>query len=115
LFIKLVRRLLVIERDDNLELLAGVPDAWLKPGAEIGLNDVPTLFGRLTFNLTISPDGKLARLHLRPIGNRGAAGGPVLFLGALKRNGYRVVGDVPLPDEQKYDWGQEVQLTFKKG
>jgi hypothetical protein len=115
LFIKLMRRLLVLEREDNLELLAGVPEAWYKPGAKIELNDVPTLFGRLTFRLNISSDGKLCRLHLRPIGKSGAAGGPVIFFGALKRHGFRAVGGAPVLDEQRYDWGQEVQLAFKKG
>jgi hypothetical protein len=114
LFIKLVRRMLVLERDNTLELLAGVPDEWFKPGAKIELNDIPTLFGRLQFRLNISPDGKLCHVHLHPGGNPSGEGGPVLFLGVLKRLGYRAEDGALLPDEQKLRWGQEARLTFKR-
>jgi hypothetical protein len=109
LFIKLVRRMIVLERGNSLELLAGVPDQWLKPGARIELNDVPTLFGRLTFRLHISPDGKWCRLHLDPVGNPKAEGAPVLFLGALKRLGYRSVGET-----LTLSWGRKVELNFTR-
>jgi Bacterial alpha-L-rhamnosidase 6 hairpin glycosidase domain len=109
LFIKLVRRMLVLERGKTLELLAGVPDEWFKPGARIELNDVPTLFGRLTFRLKISTDGKSCRVHLDPVGNPKDEGGPVLFLSALKRVGYRAVGET-----LKLSWGRKVELTFER-
>ncbi len=114
LFIKLVRRMLVLERGNALELLAGVPEGWFKPNAKIELNDVPTLFGRLRFRLSISPDGKLCHVHLDPVGNPKNDGGPVLFLGALKRFGYRAADGTALRDEQKLSWGKEVQLTFTR-
>ncbi|MCG3117947.1 MAG: hypothetical protein ALAOOOJD_00072 [bacterium] len=110
LFIKLVRRLLVLERANTLELLAGVPASWYQPGAKIELNEVPTLFGRLTFRLHISPDGKVCRIHLRPVGKSVDAGGPMLFLESLKRAGYRVSATAPVP----LAWNREVQLTFEK-
>ena len=110
LLIKLVRRLLALERGDRLELLAGVPAFWYKPGARLELNDAPTLFGRLNFKLKISPDGKTCRIHLRPVGKPSESGGPVLFLQALKQAGYRV----PVDDELKLAWNREVTFTFKK-
>ncbi len=109
LFIKQVRRMLVLERGNTLELLAGVPDEWFKPGARIELNGVQTLFGRLTFRLRISPDGKSCRVHLDPVGNLKDEGGPVLFLSALKRAGYRADGDT-----LNLSWGRKVELTFEK-
>jgi len=110
LFIKLVRRLLALERGDRLELLAGVPAFWYKPGARIELNDTPTLFGRLNFRLKISADGNACRIHLRPIGKSGESGGPVLFLQALKQAGYRV----PVGDELQLSWNREATFTFEK-
>ena len=111
LFIKLIRRLLVLERNDRLELLAGVPAFWYKPGAQIEVNDAPTWFGRLNFRLQISADGKVCRMQLRPIGNSGATGGPVVFLQALKQAGYRV----PAGEELKLSWNRAVTFTFEKG
>ncbi len=89
-FVYHVRRLLVRERLDDLELLAGIPDAWLKPGATTALNRVFTEFGPLSFHLTLSPDGSRAELHLSPIDGRGSKGAPVLFLQALKRQGFTI-------------------------
>lgn len=110
LFIKLMRRLLVLERGSQLELLAGVPAFWYKPGARIELNDTPTLFGQLNFRLQISADGKVCRIQLRPIGKSGAPGSPVLFLQALKQAGYRV----PVGDELKLSWNRAATFTFEK-
>ncbi len=111
LFIKLVRRLLVLERGDRLELLAGVPAFWYKPGARLELNDAPTLFGRLNFSLQISTDGNVCRIHLHPVGKSGENGGPVLFLQALKQAGYRV----PADEEFKLSWNRAATFTFEKG
>jgi hypothetical protein len=110
LFIKLVRRLLTLEREDRLELLAGVPAFWYKAGARLELNDAPTLFGRLNFSLKISADGNVCRIHLQPVGKSGESGGPVLFLQALKQAGYRV----PAGEELQLSWNRAVQFTFEK-
>jgi hypothetical protein len=47
-FIRLVRHLLVFERGEVLELLPGLPRAWLKPGAVVYLERTPTRFGPVT-------------------------------------------------------------------
>jgi hypothetical protein len=46
-FIRLVRHLLVFERGPDLELLAGLPDAWTLPGSRIHLDPSPTRFGEI--------------------------------------------------------------------
>jgi hypothetical protein len=52
-FIRLVRNLLVMERGETLELLAGLPPEWLYPGAELYLERTPTRFGPVTLRLAV--------------------------------------------------------------
>lgn len=113
-FIKHIRRMLAFERGDTLELLAGVTEEWLKPGAKIELNDVPTLFGRLQLRLHISPDGKWCRLHLHPIGPAGDAGAPIILLGALRRLGYRASDGTNVAEQTKWQWGKKLKLVLQK-
>ena len=51
----LIRDALVYEDGDRLVLLAGVPPEWFAKG--IGVENLPTHFGPLTFKLTPSPAG----------------------------------------------------------
>ncbi len=44
-FIVWLRHLLILERGNDLELLAGVPAAWLTPGKEIAIQAAATWFG----------------------------------------------------------------------
>jgi hypothetical protein len=53
-FIRLVRHLLVFERGDILELLAGLPSEWLKPGQPLHLERTPTRFGPVTLTVTMT-------------------------------------------------------------
>jgi hypothetical protein len=46
-FLRLVRSLLVVERDDGLSMLPVVPPTWL--GQPIEVHDLPTSFGTLSF------------------------------------------------------------------
>jgi hypothetical protein len=52
-FIRLVRNLLVFERGETLDLLPGLPQEWLIPGAELYLERTPTRFGPVTLRLTV--------------------------------------------------------------
>jgi hypothetical protein len=113
-FVYHVRRLLVRERLDDLELLAGIPDAWLRPGATTALNRVFTEFGPLSFRVALSPDGSRAELHLSPIDGRGSKGAPVLFLQALKRQGFTFDDGRPLPDKLTWTWGKELSVRCKR-
>ena len=56
----LLRDLFVIEEDDGLVLLNGVPDSWLKPGASFGVQGLPTRFGRVSFDAIINESRKIS-------------------------------------------------------
>jgi hypothetical protein len=56
----------VLERGNELHLLEGLPRAWTKPGNETRLVQVPTSFGPIDMTLTVSKDGKSARLQVKP-------------------------------------------------
>lgn len=61
-FIRLVVHLLAIDRGDELHLLEGMPEEWLRGGMQTSLKAVATPFGPLTFTLDVAPDGKRATL-----------------------------------------------------
>ncbi|GIK75771.1 MAG: hypothetical protein BroJett021_47590 [Chloroflexota bacterium] len=52
-FIRLVRHLLVFERGETLELLPGLPENWIYPGAVAELEKTPTRFGPVSLKLEI--------------------------------------------------------------
>jgi hypothetical protein len=56
-FIRLIRHLLVFERGETLELLPGLPEEWVKPGAVIRLERTPTRFGPVTLLLHVQDGG----------------------------------------------------------
>jgi len=51
-FLNLIRDFLVREEDGNLLLASGVPAAWFRPGAALGVADAPTLHGTVTWRAT---------------------------------------------------------------
>jgi hypothetical protein len=53
-FIRLVRHLLVFERDDNLLLLPGLPREWLFDGASLRTERTPTRFGAVSLSLRVA-------------------------------------------------------------
>lgn len=55
-FVRLIRNLLIFERDDHLELLAGVPPSWFHAGAEIVVERSPTKFGPVSILVSVSVD-----------------------------------------------------------
>jgi len=65
-FIRLVRHLLVLERDSELHLFEGLPPTWAKPGAVTRLDGVLTEFGPISFDLRVAGDGSKATLKLDP-------------------------------------------------
>ena len=72
-FIRLVIHMLELDRGKELHLLEALPGTWLKPNAVTSLEKVATPFGPLTMNLTVSPDGKTARLHVEPVADPSCA------------------------------------------
>jgi len=65
-FIRLVRHLMIFERDDELHLLEGLPIAWTRPGDQTRLADVPTSFGDVSLLLDMAKDGQSARIIVTP-------------------------------------------------
>jgi len=61
-FIRLVRHLLVFEREEMLELLPGLPENWIFPGAVTEVTATPTRFGPVSLKLAI---GENRRFDLR--------------------------------------------------
>ena len=55
-FVRLVRSLLVFERFDGLDLLAGVPDAWWRQRHAFGVERLPSRFGDVT--VRVAPSGE---------------------------------------------------------
>jgi hypothetical protein len=111
-FIHLVRLLLVRERLDDLELLAGVPAEWLVPNAKIELNEIWTDFGPVTLQLFISPDGGSASLFVAPIDGRASKGKPIVSLQVLQQLGFVFEKGDPLPDQIIGAWGKAMQMRF---
>jgi hypothetical protein len=68
-FIRLVRHLIVFERGDDLELLPGVPEEWMRPGAQIVLDHSPTRFGAINLAFESDHDGVVVRVNLQPSGH----------------------------------------------
>ncbi|HTY59292.1 MAG TPA: hypothetical protein VMF59_10755 [Bacteroidota bacterium] len=66
-FVHLVRVLLATDIGDTLHLLGDLPGSWLHPGGRLGLRDVATDLGRVTFRLDVSPDGNSALLSYLPV------------------------------------------------
>jgi hypothetical protein len=52
-----IRDALVTEDDDGLVLGLGVPAEWMRPGTRFGVKDMPTDRGRVSYTVTISPQG----------------------------------------------------------
>ncbi|MBO9325720.1 MAG: hypothetical protein J7463_10070 [Roseiflexus sp.] len=61
-FIRIVRHLLVFERGETLELLPGLPENWIFPGAIVELEETPTRFGPISLKLEV---GEERSFHLR--------------------------------------------------
>jgi hypothetical protein len=60
--IRLVRNLLVFERDNCLELLAGVPEEWLTERGPIRIEATPTRFGRVSLEVETRQDRLVVRV-----------------------------------------------------
>jgi hypothetical protein len=87
------------EEDESLVIAAGVPEEWLSNGFEVGVRDLPTYYGNLTYALRL--EGK-DTLRLLLEGDLVLPPGGIIVMPPLPRpirrveiNG-RAVGDFPL-------------------
>jgi hypothetical protein len=111
LFIKLIRRLIIIERQDTLDLLAGIPASWYRPRAFLALNDAPTLFGHIQLRLRISDDGKRGTLIVT-YPKTYCAAPVVISLNSLRDAGYHSSHAGELPTTVNLRFGQSYRLAF---
>lgn len=66
-YISLVRNMLVRESGRDLVLLSGVPKQWLKSGARMGVTDLSTEFGKVSFYAKVSQSAlKLTFVGVKP-------------------------------------------------
>ena len=69
MFLHLLRKMLVLERRElgektgTLDLLWGIPRAWLRPGSEIHLPNMPTMYGRIHLEVTAAKSAIACRLR----------------------------------------------------
>ena len=63
--VRIVRTMLVQERDGALILLQGTPRRWLEPGKEIRIQDAPTWYGPLSLEARAALSGKSLALRLK--------------------------------------------------
>ncbi|MBD3319816.1 MAG: hypothetical protein GF350_01840 [Chitinivibrionales bacterium] len=57
--INLIRDIFVCDHDERLVLGPGVPDSWLKPGAQFGVSNMPTRFGKISYTVSVDTKGTL--------------------------------------------------------
>jgi hypothetical protein len=65
-FVRLACHLLALERGSELHLLEGLPQAWVRPGKETALKQMPTIFGPVSLSLRLADDGRTATLRVEP-------------------------------------------------
>ncbi len=111
-FIRLVRHMIAIERDNRLVLFEGIPHKWLQPGKEIRLDGIATEFGSLKLSAKISSDGLSAMIEMDKIGSAGKPGAPVVDLRVFKQLGFKAASGEQLPDEFVGVWGQPLNLIL---
>ena len=69
-FLMETRSMLYLESGDKLQLLTGVPRAYLLPGAKIAVTNAVSKFGPLSFHVSVSPDGKSVKAHVTSLTGR---------------------------------------------
>jgi len=114
LFVKLVRRMIVLERDSTMDLLAGIPAEWYRAGAHMEIKALPTLFGRCTFRLDVARDTSRVTLIVAPLLNGATHGTVVLSLRQLKQAGFLIRQSKPVPDSLRFASGKGVRLVLTR-
>jgi hypothetical protein len=109
-FLDAVRNLIARERGGNLEVLTGVPDSWIRPGAAMEICQGGSLFGPITLSLRVSSDGKRATLSIDPVDGRQSQGRIIVSIEFLKRLGFTTVDGKELPSTLELGWKQGLNL-----
>lgn len=114
LFIKLVRRMIILERDSTMDLLAGIPPEWYRAGAHMEVNDVPTLFGRCAFHLDVAHDDSRVTIILRPLHDGATQGTGILNLKNLIKAGFTLRQGKPAPPSVQFALTKGVRLVLTR-
>ena len=112
-FIHLARYLLATERKDGLELLGGIPESWLRPGAVVALRNTLSEFGWLTFELRV--DRETAVLTVAPIDGHKSGGRPFVSTRACRGAGFTLADGRPLPERLSWEWQKSYRVELKRG
>ena len=113
-FVHFVRNLLAQERGNDLELLAGLPETWMKPGATNALQGSFTEFGPVSLALTISDDGSTATFRCSAVDGRESPGRPVVLFGTMKNLGFTFEGGKELPDRWEGSWMKPMEFRLAR-
>jgi hypothetical protein len=116
--------MLAFERGNTLELMRGIPDTWLQPGAAIRMKEVLTRFGKITFDVSIAKNGKSGKVTVTPIAWADADDSMsqytdtvarlVVSLTAFKKAGFRDSNGEELPDVLPAAWGRTLALEIRR-
>ena len=109
-FVTALRQLLLFEKEDTTDVLAGVPAAWYSPGAVIALDSLPSADGRVSIRASVSPDGSVLRILFRRGGNRT---GTIYRLptGEIRRAGFTRRAGNPLPE--RFAWSRRARVEWE--
>lgn len=113
-FVHFIRNLLAQEKGNDLELLAGIPGAWMRPGSKNELRNSFTEFGPVSLTLSVSEIGNSATLQCSPVDGRNSPGRLLLHLSTLKQLGFKLEGGKELPDTWEGKWNQPIDIRLSK-
>jgi hypothetical protein len=115
LFIKQVRRLLIMERGDTLELLGGMPDSWVAAGKTLSLKGCPVEGGgKVDLTLSVTPDGQLVTIAMGAVGKLGSPGFVQLDLGVLSRSGFKLEAGGAVEETIRIERGRSWKMTLRR-
>jgi hypothetical protein len=122
--LKLVVSLLADDKGTSVDLLRGIPAAWMVPGSVIRANDLLTKFGRISVEATISKDGRTGTIVVSSAGYRDAddsmaqytdAGSTFdLWLTSFKQAGFKAKDGSELESRVRIRWNQKFELRFQR-
>jgi hypothetical protein len=115
---------LAYEKESSVVLLRGIPRDWLSPGSAIRADDLRTKFGRISIAVTVSKNGKEAKIDLNsfPYGDADVSMAQYtdsanmldVYLTSFKQSGFRDLSGKELSDRMKLGWGEKVSLELHR-
>lgn len=112
--VRLVRFLLMLERDGNLELFGGLPLTWIHGGARLSALSLPTLYGPATVQYAIDSSGESASITVQTPKPSIDAGVVRLDTRRFQAAGFGLLADgSPVPDHLELPWGSVTHLVFR--